>query len=105
MSGLLLILTEAGGERCSAAVELAAVCAAMDRPVAVLLRGQAAGALHAPAITAALKLLIELGAEINLCQTAMADHGLDAEDLPPGVEPLGMMAFMEGRGGWQIVLA
>ncbi len=38
MPGLLLIVSEASGERFAAAVELAGAAAALGRPVAVLLR-------------------------------------------------------------------
>jgi hypothetical protein len=35
----------------------------------------------------------------------MATHGLTAADLPPGVAAHGMVAFLSGRGDWQLVLA
>ncbi|MCG2842709.1 DsrE family protein [Sandaracinobacter sp. RS1-74] len=101
MPGLLLILTETEGERFLASVELAATAAALDRQVAILLRGTAVKGLPEPA----LALLRELGVHIAACQTAMADHGLTAADLQPGVEALGMVAFLQGRGHWQLLLA
>jgi intracellular sulfur oxidation DsrE/DsrF family protein len=105
MSGLLLIVSDAHGERFAAAVELAAASAAMDRAVAVLLRGPAVRALGRPEVAKAFDLLFELGANVSLCQTAMAAHGLTAADLPPGIEALGMVAFLSGRADWQLVLA
>jgi intracellular sulfur oxidation DsrE/DsrF family protein len=104
MTGLLLIVSEAEGERFAAAVELAAASAAMDRAVAVLLRGPAVKALGRPKVAKAFDLLFELGANVSLCQTAMATHGLTAADLPPGIEALGMVAFLSGRADWQIVV-
>lgn len=105
MPGLLLIVTQAPGERFAAAVELAATAAALDRPVAVLLRGPAVKALGQQPVAKAFDLLFELGAEVSICQTAMDAHALTTADLPPGIEPLGMVAFLQGRADWQIVLA
>lgn len=104
MPGLLLIVSEAEGERFAAAIELAAASAALDRPVAVLLRGPAVGALGRPDVARAFDLLFELGADVGICQTAMAAHGLCAQDLPPGIEAHGIVAFLQGRGDWQLVL-
>jgi intracellular sulfur oxidation DsrE/DsrF family protein len=105
MPGLLLIVSEAQGERFAAAVELAASSAALDRPVAVLLRGPAVKALGRVEVAKAFDLLFEMGADVGICQTAMATHGLTAADLPPGVEAHGMVGFLSGRADWQIVLA
>jgi intracellular sulfur oxidation DsrE/DsrF family protein len=105
MSGLLLIVSEASGERFAAALELAGAAAALGRPVAVLLRGPAVAALGRRPVASAFDLLFELGAEVSLCQTAMAAHALTAADLPPGVEAHGMVAFLAGREDWQVVLA
>lgn len=104
MPGLLLIVTEVGAERFAAAAELAATTAALGRPVALLLRGPALKALGEPPLTRALATLQELGATVSACQTAMAAHGLTAADLPPGVEPLGMVAFLAGRENWQALV-
>ncbi|MGL6044768.1 MAG: hypothetical protein ACRC1J_12675 [Sandaracinobacteroides sp.] len=102
MRGLMLIVSEAGGERFAAAMELAAASAALAHPVAVLLRGPAVPALQAGGM---LDMLFELGAEVTVCQTAMAAYGLGAADLPPGAEAAGLIGFLSGREGWQIVLA
>ncbi len=104
MSGLLVIVSDAEGERFAAVVELAAATAALDRPVAMLLRGPAVQALGQPHVIRAFALLFELGVDIGVCQTAMAAHGITAASLPKGVEPLGMLAFLSGRPGWQLAL-
>ena len=104
MPGLLLIVTEAGGDRFAAAMELGATFAALDRPVAVLIRGAATRGLHEAGVAQALALLFEFGAGISVCQTAMAEHGLTAADLPAGVDTLGMVAFLQGRQGWQLLI-
>lgn len=105
MPGLLLIVSDADGERFAAAIELAGAAAALGRPVAVLLRGPAVAALGRKPVAAAFDLLFELGADVSLCQTAMAAHGLTASDLPPGVEANGMIAFLAGREDWQLILS
>jgi len=104
MSGLLVIVSQAQGEPFAAAIELAAATAALDRPVAMLLRGPAVQALGQPHVARAFDLLFELGADIGICQTAMATHGLTAADLPPGVEAHGMVAFLSGRASWQLAI-
>ncbi len=104
MPGLLMIVSEAEGERFAGAMELAAASAALDRPVAVLLRGAAVKALGRRNVATAFDLLFELGADVGICQTAMAAHGLAAADLPPGIEAHGMVGFLSGRAGWQIVI-
>lgn len=105
MPGLLLIVSEAGGERFAAAVEVAAAAAALGRPVAVLLRGPAVRALGDRAVASAFDTLFALGADVSLCQTAMAAHGLTAADLPPGIEAHGLIAFLAGREDWQLLLS
>lgn len=102
MNGLLLLLTETGTERAAAALEVAAVTAALQRPVAVLLRGAALDVLQG---SPALEMLRELGAEVAVCQTAMAAQGLASADLPTGVEPAGLVSFLAGRADWQLLLA
>jgi intracellular sulfur oxidation DsrE/DsrF family protein len=98
MPGLLLILTDTRGERFEAALELAATAAALGRPVAVLLRGAAVQAADACAV------LLELGATVSVCQTAMAAQGLEAAALPANVEPGGMVGFLAGRADWQLAV-
>jgi len=102
--GLLLILCEAGTERFAAAIEVAAVTAALDRPVRVLLRGPLVRALGQPVVAKACDLLFELGADVAICQTAMAANGLSAADLPPGIEAHGMTGFLAGREDWQLLI-
>ncbi|QMW22707.1 DsrE family protein [Sandaracinobacteroides saxicola] len=105
MSGVAMIVTEAPGPRFAAAVELAATLNAMDRGVAMLLKEGAAGALGNAKVATALDMLWRDGVWIGLCQSAMDAHGLRAADLPPGVEALGLVAFLAERPGWQILLA
>ncbi len=96
--GLLLVLTERGSARARAALETAAAAAALGRPVAVLLKGPDL------ADCPALATLRELGAELGACQAAMADAGVTVADLPPGVQPTGLVAFLAGRETWQLLL-
>jgi len=103
VSGLLLILCEGEGGRVRAGLELAATVAAMGRPVRVLLKG--AALRSAPRLHEQFAVLHELGAEILACQTDMADGGVAAADLPPGVEAAGMLHAMRGTDGWQLLLA
>lgn len=104
MTGLLMIVSDVEGERFAAAMEVAAAAAALGRPVAILLRGPAVRALGQSHVAAAFDLLFELGADIGICQTAMATHGMTAQDVPAGIEAHGMVHFLSGRPDWQIVL-
>jgi|GEM_PF-3141358 intracellular sulfur oxidation DsrE/DsrF family protein len=104
MPGLLLIVTQAKGERFEAALELAAAAAALGRPVAVLLRGPAVLAVRRAGRVRAFDLLFELGARVSLCQTAMAAHGVTAADLPTGVAATGLVALLAGRADWQLAI-
>lgn len=104
MSGLLVILTESGGERFAAATDTAAAAAALGRPVCMLLRGRAALLGHP--LPASLAMLAELGVEIFYCQTALAAHALDAAShLPPGAQAAGLVQFLSDRADWQLLLA
>ena len=103
MPGLLLILTEGQGARFRAACELAASVAAMGRPVRVLAKGEAAGLLARDG--AALSLLSELGAELLVCQTDLAEARLSAEAMPAGVAAAGMVHALRGTEDWQLLLA
>lgn len=105
MPGLLLIVTQMADERHAAAVELAACAAALGRPVAVLVKAEATKELARPVLRPDYQTLVDLGASIAACQTAMAAHDLAADDLAPGVEALGILAFLEGRADWQVVIA
>lgn len=104
MPGLLLIVTQTGGERFTASIELAAAAAALGRPVELLLRGPAVNAFDQRDAAQGLDLLRELGARIWVCQTAMANQGLTAADLPPGVEASGIVALLTGRADWQLLM-
>ncbi len=104
MSGLLLIVTECQSERFAAAAELAATKAALAQPVAVLFRGDSLAAIAGPTADDALNVLRDMGVALYACQTALAAHDLRADDLPPGIEASGMVAFLRGRGDWQILL-
>lgn len=104
MTGLLLIICEAEGERFAAAMEVAAASAALDRPVSLLLRGPAVQAMRRKDVADAMAMLLELGADIGVCQTAMATFGLVARDLPAGLAAHGMVHFLAGREDWQMLL-
>ena len=100
MPGLRLILTAHAGERSAAAIEAAAATAALGRPVAILLRGEAVALPDTQ-----IAMLRDLGVRIVACQTAMAQAGIAAPMLPPGVEPGGMIAFLSEDRDCQLLLA
>lgn len=102
-AGVLLVLTEARGARVETAIELVAAAAALGRPVAALLRGQAL--LEVSALADGLSMLAELGADISFCQTSAAGLGLDASvDIPQGIVAGGPVSLLSGRSDWQIIL-
>ncbi|MFN7176448.1 MAG: DsrE family protein [Thermaurantiacus sp.] len=102
MTGLALVLAEADGPRVEAALELAAAAAALGDPVGLFLSRDALRLLGGGA--APLTILLELGADVGVCQTSMAARGIDAAGLPPGIEPLGLVGFLSERRGWRILM-
>jgi predicted peroxiredoxin len=104
MTGLLVILSETGGERFSAALELAAATAALGRPVTLFLRGPAVTRLHEPYVTEALTLLTDLGATLTACQTALATHNIPATTLPAGIEATGLISLLASCPDCQVSL-
>ena len=105
MTGLLLVLADAGGPRAAAALDLAAATAALGRPVTLFLTGPAVSALGSPLLQAAMATLAALGARLAICQTAMADHGLAATALPPAVAPTGLVHLLASHPAHQLILA
>lgn len=102
---LAIIVTEAPGPRFTAALELAATWNALNRSVALLLQADAVAALRQPAVARALDALWQEGIPVHVCQSAMHAHGLTAPDLPPGLEALGLVAFLADHPGAQVLLA
>ncbi len=89
--------------RLPTALTLAAAAAALGRDVAMLFDGGSVTALAAP--DPLLATALELGVRIVACQTGLADAGIAAAALPPGVTTGGMVGFLAAAGDAQIVLA
>jgi len=104
MTGLALLIAEAGGPRVALALEAAAAAAALGERVEVFLAGEGVR-LVAPEAAAPLATLRELGAGLHVCQTALAASGIQASDLAPEVAPSGLLSFLAGVRGFRLLLA
>lgn len=97
MTGLLLILVSREGTQAETVIEVAATAAALGRPVSVLVKCWP--------LPDGLQTLADLGTEISVCQTAMAEGGGSAAELPDGVVATGLVSAMAGKEDWQLLLA
>ena len=102
MRGLAVVIG-ADGARLPTALTLIAAAAALGREVAVLFDGASVTALVAP--DALLAAALDLGVRIVACQSGLAEAGIAATSLPPGVVTGGMVSFLVEAGDAQIVLA
>ncbi len=100
--GLAIVVGEAG-PRLATALTLAAAAAALGRDVTMLFDGASVTALVAP--DAALATALDLGVRVVACQSGLADAGIAAADLPPGVVTGGMVSFVAAAGDAQLLLA
>lgn len=99
----LAIVVSENGPRLATALTLAAAAAALGRDVAMLFDGASVAALAHPGPLLAAAL--DLGVRVTACQTGLADAGMSAADLPPGVISGGMVAFVAGASDAQLMLA
>ncbi len=104
MSGVrLAIVVSEDGPRLATALTLAASAAALGRAVAMLFDGGSVSALTRS--DALLAAVLDLGVRVTACQTGLADAGLSAADLPPGVLSGGMVGFLAEANDAQLLLA
>jgi predicted peroxiredoxin len=92
LRGLTIIVVTGDDERFSAALTLAAANAALGARTRVYLHEGAVPLIGRgnPLVATAR----EIGVTLIVCQTGLAVSGLDARDLPPGVETGGMVALL-----------
>lgn len=102
MSGLAIVVTAA--DRAAPALRVAAAAAALGRTVAVHCDGPSVAALAAPA-GAELAAALGLGVAVTACQSGLAEAGLDAAALAPGVETGGLVGFLGEHQAMQLLLA
>ena len=102
MNGLAIVVAEP--DRGAAALRVAAAAAALGRPIAMLFDGASVGALAAPA-SAELAAALELGVAVTACQSGLADAGLEAAALAPGVGTGGLVGFLAECAEMQLLLA
>lgn len=103
MPGVRLAIVVGDGTNPATALRLAAAAAALGRDVAMLFDGASVSALVAP--DALLATALDLGVRVVACQTGLADAGLTAADLPPGVVTGGMVGFVAAAADAQLLLA
>jgi predicted peroxiredoxin len=112
MQGLSIIVATADAERFLSALELAAANAALERPTRLFLQAQAVRALmfnavgveERPSADEMLGEALALGVHVSACQTGLAYAGLEASQLPMGIETEGLVSFLASRGEDQLLI-
>ena len=102
MPALAIVVAEPG-PRLVTALRVAAAAAALGRDVVLLFDGASVGALASP--DPLLATALDLGVRVVACQTGLADAGMTAAALPPGVTTGGMVSFLAQAGDAQLLLA
>lgn len=119
MAGMSLILLDDDAERIHGALTMATSYAAMGERTRVFFHAPAVPLLvpphrapgdvdrHSaglPTLENLLQDLIVLEAELCACQSGLAQHQLDAEDLLAGVQVMGPIAFLTNLGDDRLVM-
>ena len=102
MTGLGLIVAGVDPVRFRTALTLAAAQAALGARVHILLDSGAVTLASEPA--ALLESCFELGVDITLCQTGLAEAGLDASTLDPRFSQGGMVGWLAALGDDRLVV-
>jgi hypothetical protein len=103
MIGLGIIVAEADPVRFRTALTLAAAQAALGGRVRILLDSGAVMLAGTP--DPLLESCFELGAEVTLCQTGLAEAGLDGSTLDPRFCYGGMVGWLARIGADRLVIA
>ena len=101
MTALAVIVAGPDPARGLTALNLAAAAAALGRPVAMLFDAPGVVLLSEPQLTEALATARELGVEVTACTTGVS---ATATPLPDGIEPGGMLSFLQAAGSAQLVV-
>jgi len=103
MIGLGIFVADADPVRLRTALTLGAAQAALGGRVRILLDAGAVTLARAP--DALLESCFELGAEVMLCQTGLAEAGLDASALDARFLYGGMVGWLAALGEDRLVVA
>jgi peroxiredoxin family protein len=103
VTGLAIIVGDPA--RAETALRVAAAAAALGRDVALLFDGGAVAAVGTDAPHPLLGDALALGVRVTACQSGMADLGIGAAALAPGVTPGGLVGFLADAGDAQLLLA
>jgi predicted peroxiredoxin len=112
MQALSIVVATADPGRFASALEVAAANAALDRPTRLFLQAQAVpllrfGAAAAEGMPSAEEMLgdaLALGVKVSACQSGLSLSGMDAMELPEGVETEGLLSFLAARGEDQLLV-
>jgi hypothetical protein len=103
VTGLGIIVADADEVRFRTALTLAAAQAALGGRARILLDSGAVPLASTP--NPLLESCFELGAEIMLCQSGLAEAGLDASALDPRFSYGGMLGWLADLGADRLVIA
>jgi len=103
MRGLGIVVAGNDPVRFRTALTLAAAQAALGGRVRILLDGEAVRLAVAP--DELLDSCLDLGAAVTLCQSGLAEAGLEAHALDPRLDYGGMVGWLAGLGDDRLVVA
>jgi len=103
MTGLGIIVAGRDAVRFRTALTLAAAQAALGGRVRILLDSDAVRL--ADSAGDLLETCFELGAEVTLCQSGLAEAGLEASALDPRFSYGGMLGWLSALGSDRLVIA
>ena len=103
MTGLGIIVADTDQARFRTALTLAAAQAALGGRARILLDSEAVPLASSP--NDLLESCFELGTEVTLCQSGLAQAGLDASALDPRFSYGGMLAWLADLGSDRLVIA
>jgi predicted peroxiredoxin len=120
MRGLTIIVATADPARFHAALSLAAAQAALERPARLFLQAEAVALLRQPVampddarysaagmprLGELLEEAMALGVTITACQTGLALAGMEAGNLPVGVETGGLIELLTQAAEDRLIIA
>lgn len=120
MRGLTIIVATADPARFHAALSLAAAQAALERPARLFLQAEAVALLRQPVampddprynaagiprLGELLNEAMALGVTIIACQTGLALAGMEARDLPDGIETGGLIELLTQTEDDRLIIA
>jgi predicted peroxiredoxin len=119
MQGLTIIVAGSDPARLHAALSIAAAWSALGRPAHIFLQADAVALLRAndrqaddryrgvgmATVSELVEETLSLGVSVTACQSGLALAGMEAGDLPEGIETGGLVELLSTRREDQLLMA